>query len=353
MNAKAWRAITWGTAVLAAVVVTAGAQEVGAVRVGGYGELHYNNLVGRGGDTGKQEIDFHRFVVYFGHDFNDRVRFASELELEHSLAGDGAPGEIELEQAFIDIDVHDFHTTRAGLFLLPVGLVNPTHEPTRFYGVERNSVESRIIPTTWWEAGAGLHGMFGDALNYAAYVHSGLSTSSNSTYAVRSGRQKVAQADASHPAGSLALNWLVPGVTVGGAVVYQSDITQGSDATAGPALLAELHGEVRHGPVSLRALYAEWGLDGAGPAAIGANRQYGWYVEPAYRPVDQVGIFARYSEWNSQAGDAGDASRKTQIDLGVNWWPHDQVVIKGDYQWQNNDDGKDRNGINLGVGYDF
>lgn len=68
--------------------------------VGGYGELHYNN----NGGTGK--IDFHRYVLFFGHQFNDSVSFNSEFELEHSIAGGGSTikekGEVELEQAYID-----------------------------------------------------------------------------------------------------------------------------------------------------------------------------------------------------------------------------------------------------------
>ena len=325
----------------------------GGVHLGGYGELHYNNLAGEGGASDKEKIDFHRFVLYLGYDFSDRVRFSSELELEHSLSGEDAPGEVELEQAFIDFDLNDSHAARGGLFLLPVGFLNSTHEPTMFYGVERNPIENKIIPTTWWEAGAGIQGQFGDGWDYAAYAHSGLNTSSNSNYAVRSGRQKVAKAQASDLATTLALNWRVPGFTAGGAIVYQSDMTQGSDATAGDGVLGELHAELRRGAFGLRALYGEWLLDGSGPEAVGADRQYGWYVEPSYRPIDEVGVFVRYSEWDNQAGDAGENTGKTQVDAGVNWWPHEQVVIKADYQWQDNDNGKDQDGFNLGIGYDF
>ncbi|MEO1963353.1 MAG: porin, partial [Cycloclasticus sp.] len=39
--------------------------------LGGYGELHYNNLSGKGGASDKDEVDFHRFVLFFGHEFND------------------------------------------------------------------------------------------------------------------------------------------------------------------------------------------------------------------------------------------------------------------------------------------
>ena len=93
-----------------------GSDSGSGVSIGGYGELHYNNLSGENGASDKEEIDFHRFVLYFGYDFSDTVRFSSELELEHSLSGDGKPGEVELEQAFIDFDLSDSHTARAGLF---------------------------------------------------------------------------------------------------------------------------------------------------------------------------------------------------------------------------------------------
>ena len=109
--------------------------------LGGYGELHYN-----GGEA--DEVDFHRFVLFIGHEFNDRLRLFTEFELEHSLAGEGKPGEVELEQAWIEFDVTDTQHARAGLFILPVGILNETHEPPTFFGVERNQVESAIIPTT-------------------------------------------------------------------------------------------------------------------------------------------------------------------------------------------------------------
>ena len=132
--------------------------------IGGYAELHYNNWDNKG-DTGsvddKKEIDFHRFVLYIGHEFNDRTRFFSEIELEHSLSGDGKPGEVELEQAYVEHDYLDRHRFKAGLFLIPVGILNETHEPDTFYGVERNNVEKNIIPTTWWEGGVAFTGEFG------------------------------------------------------------------------------------------------------------------------------------------------------------------------------------------------
>ena len=328
-------------------------EEEQRLSLGGYGELHYNNLKGSGGASDKELIDFHRFVLFVGYSFSDRIRFQSELELEHAIAGDDQPGEIELEQAFIDFDLNQSHTARAGLFLLPVGLLNETHEPTRFYGVERNSVEKNIIPTTWWEGGAGLYGDVVGNLTYGAYLHSGLMTSADDSYSVRAGRQKVGKAVASDPAATVALNWRQGGATFGGSIQYQSDITQSSDPLAGDAWLGELHADAICGPVALRGLVAEWSLSGDGPEEIGADRQMGWYIEPSYRLCEPVGLFVRYGEWDNTAGSAGESGGKTQTDIGVNWWPHAQVVVKADYQWQDNENGKDQSGFNLGLGYQF
>ncbi|MDP2266068.1 MAG: porin, partial [Thiobacillus sp.] len=137
-----------------------------------------------------------------------------------------------------------------------------------------------------------------------------------------------------------------------GSIQHQTDITQGLDPTAGSANLYELHGIYNKGPFALKALYAQWDLDGSGPAAIGADKQNGWYVEPSYKLSGQWGIFARYSLWDNKAGD-NVGSMKKQIDTGVSFKPHPDVVLKADYQRQNNDDGKNQNGFNLGVGYQF
>lgn len=322
-------------------------------RIGGYGELHYNNLDGEGGAADKDEIDLHRFVLFFGHTFNERTRFFSEVEVEHSIAGDGKKGEIELEQAYVEYDLNTSHRVKGGLFLLPVGLLNETHEPPTFYGVERNPVEKDIIPATWWAGGAMLSGDLGGSLGYDVAIHEGLATTAAKGYKPRDGRQKTSEAKADDLAYTARLKWTgMPGLELGGTLQYQSDITQGLDTNAGSATLAELHGVFTRGPFGIRALYAQWDLDGRGPESVGADKQLGWYVEPSFKLSEQWGVFARYNLWDNKAGDDA-GSEKTQIDAGVNFWPHPDVVIKADYQRQDNDDGKNQNGFNLGVGYQF
>lgn len=322
--------------------------------IGGYGELHYNYLEGDN-TTDKKEIDFHRFVLFFSHDYSDRIRFVSELELEHSLAGEGKNGEVELEQAFIDF-IDDAGGWRVGLFLLPMGLLNLSHEPPVFYGVERNPVETNIIPTTWWEAGIARYGRLSEALRYEVALHSGLEIkdiASGSNFAVRSGRQKVSEAGGGNPAVTGSLNWIAaPGIELGASAQYQSDAAD-EDETVDGAVLLDLHGSIKKNNFELRALYALWNIDGSGPESIGADEQEGYYIEPAYRFSPAWAVFTRYSAWDNTAGNNPD-SESTQVDAGVNFYPHENVVLKADLQHlEIGGSNQKRSGVNLGVGYQF
>jgi len=328
----------------------------GSTTVGGYGELHYNNLDNSlAGGKDKKEIDLHRAILFLGHEFNDRLRFWSELELEHAQAGQGKDGgEISMEQAFLEYDLTDNLSGQAGLLLVPVGILNETHEPATFYGVERNPVETNIIPTTWREGGIGLNGHFASGLSYDLVVHSGLGADLANNFVVRKGRKGVREAPANNLAYTGRVKWTgLAGLELAATVNYQSDITQSTDPSAGSAVLAEAHAIWNRGPFGLRALYATWILDGPGPASIGADRQTGWYIEPSFKITSELGLFARYNRWDNQAGDAVD-SRFTQLDLGLNYWLHPDVVLKADYQNQAGPSGKARfDGFNLGVGYQF
>lgn len=321
-------------------------------KLGGYGEMHYNG--GR-----KDEIDFHRFVLFVEHQFTDDIRFFSEVELEHTVAGEGRKGDAQIEQAFLEFDLTEKQKAQAGLFLLPVGILNETHEPPTFFGVERNNVEVNIIPTTWWEGGGQLLGELGHGFSYNAAVHSGLDvpTAGANAFRPRNGRMKVSEAPANDPAITARLRWSgMPGVALAVTGQYQNDITQ--NATDAGAFLLETHADIRRGPWGLRALYARWDIDGAAAKAIGRDRQYGWYAEPSYRfmvPPGEIGLFARYSRWDNNAG-GGDGldSAFDQTQFGFNFWPHPDVVLKADYQFDDapvSAAGDDR--LNLGVGLQF
>jgi len=327
--------------------------------IAGYGELHYNNLDFDDPERDLNEVDFHRFVLFFGHQFNDKTRFYSEFELEHSLVGDTGgktPGEVELEQAFIEFDLSQNTHSKAGLFLIPVGILNETHEPPTFYGVERNNVESIIVPSTWWEAGAGLNGRWGSDWNWDLALTSGLEmpTTGSNAFRVRSGRQKVAKAIASDGAITGRLRYLgIAGLQAALTVQHQFDPSQVANDGLDDGTLLEAHVDYRRGGFGLRALIAHWDFSGDAVEAAGADSQTGWYIEPSYRLNEKLGFYVRYEDLEGARGQ----DQFDQWELGFNWWPSNNVVIKFDYRMRNHDlladRGRDFNGFDLGVGYSF
>ncbi len=317
--------------------------------MGGYGELHYNNIDGE-----DAKIDFHRFVIFFGHQFTDDVRFYSELEVEHALSGDGKKGEVEIEQAFVEWNFASEQHAKAGVFLIPVGILNETHEPDTFYGVERNNVEKNVIPSTWWEAGAAVGGGVTNGFNYDVALHSGLNIDTESgKYKIRDGRQKVSKAVAEDLAMTGRLKYTgVLGLELAATLQYQQDINQSAPMELS-AWLYQAHAAYQYKGFGLRALYAYWDIDESmNTIKAGAAEQSGWYIEPSYKLTDSLGVFVRYSAWDNQA-DASPDTEFNQADIGLNYWLTDTVVFKVDYQDQDVPSGKDKKGFNLGMGYSF
>ena len=148
----------------------------------------------------------------------DRIRFVGELELEHALVeGLEEKGELELEQAYVDFLLSRSFNVRAGMLLMPVGIINERHEPPVYYGVERPFVDTVIIPTTWFEVGAGVHGEVGRGWRYRAYVIAPLNAAEFSAEeGIREGRQKGSEANVGRPGVTGRLEYVgVRGLTLG------------------------------------------------------------------------------------------------------------------------------------------
>ena len=340
-------------------------------QIGGYGEMHYNNLDAENSANDVKEIDLHRFVLYFNHQFNDDLRFFSEFEIEHSIAGDDEDGEVEIEQAYLQYDLNDNHTVQGGVFLLPIGIINETHEPNTFYGVERNSVEKNIIPATWWEGGAAFSGHYENGLSWDFAMTSGLEMGDN--YQVRKGRQKVSEASANDPAYTARLKYTgLPGLELSASYQLQVDAAQGkatddldNPIDIGQGQLISTHAIYNKGPFSVRALWAGWDFDGDDITAAGADDQSGWYIEPAWKfsPGNyDIGVYARYEDLDGYAtkGDADEfqVGKFDEWQVGINYWPVENVVIKFDYRDRSHDEtltaaDYDFTGIDIGLGYSF
>ncbi|MDI6757773.1 MAG: hypothetical protein QME32_07115, partial [Endomicrobiia bacterium] len=138
----------------------------GAVSLGAYAEVYYINYASK---DSRDLANAYRMVPIIGYNYSDKIIANAELEIEHGMAsGTSAPGNtkdrggyIAIEFLYLDFLMNKNFNLRAGSLLLPVGLINETHEPPTFHGVRRPDVEGEIIPTTWYDVGAGFHGSSG------------------------------------------------------------------------------------------------------------------------------------------------------------------------------------------------
>ena len=97
---------------------TSGSRE-GVPTLSGYMEVHLNKE-----QDLPAEADLHRFVLMVGHSFTDRIKFWSEVEVEHAFVeGAEESGEVAIEQAYVDLMLHRRFNLRAGMVLIPVGIV--------------------------------------------------------------------------------------------------------------------------------------------------------------------------------------------------------------------------------------
>ena len=348
-----------------------------ATTVGGYGELHYANS-NRPGARGEGNVK--RFVLYLAHSFNDRITFRSELEVEDAkIEGGERGGEVALEQAYLDFRLGDHATVRAGLVLVPMGIVNETHEPPTFNGVARADYHSVIIPTTWREIGVGLTGTLPGAtgLAYRVYLVNGLLAEGfTAETGIRGGRQEGKEASFVNPSLTGRLEYSRPGLKIGAAGYYggsaNGDPRIGTGTFSAPVAMLAADARFDTGPWAFRA-EAAWtslGKAAAVNAAFGedvGSRMTGWYGEGAYnllhlvRPgsTAQLNGFVRYEHLNTQSAvptgvtrDQAFARRITTA--GLTWKPISNVAIKGDYQFRRNGAKTDQDDIvRLGIGYQF
>ena len=342
----------------------------------GYGEFTYSRPEDAGPST---TADMARFVLGAGYRFDDKTRFVSELELEHAVASAEDPGEIEVEQAYIERRFNDRTFGDIGLFLMPVGLLNENHEPTRYYGVFRNFVETAIIPTTWREGGFQVQGNTDGGLRWNAGISTGFNLSkwdATSTEGLEaplaSIHQELALASAGDLAAFVAVNYTsIPGLRLG-ASVFSGDAAQGQPGFHdNHVTLWEGHARWNPGNWDLSALYSQLHISNTAPInttlvgnpALIPEEAFGWYLEAAYRTQlrneKMLAPFARYERLNTGSQYAFIGTGLTPEPLadtevlttGINFELARGVVLKFDYLQFLHDVRGDR--FELGAGYQF
>lgn len=348
-----------------------------ATVISGYGEINYN----RPKDGSQAQADIRRFVIGLQHRFDERSKLVSELEVEHAIASSSDKGEVEVEQLYIEHRLNDTYGLRAGLFLMPVGLLNTNHEPTAYYGVERNFVETAIIPSTWREGGVQLFGEHDSGISWAAGISTGFDLGKWDGKA-KDGRQSplasIHQEMQLAKARSLAwfgsVDWRgIPGLRLG-ASVFGGNAAQGAPGFASPDAkvgLWDVHAKWTPGAWDLSAVYARGSISGAGDFNLtlaGAptpvpNAFDGWYTQAAYRwqlgGDRTLAPFVRYERYNTGRGfdglpaglNPGAYGTETVRTVGLNFYLNPGIVLKADLQRFSLDSGRNR--VDLGVGYAF
>ncbi|MEW6512357.1 MAG: porin, partial [Bacteroidota bacterium] len=237
-------------------VATAPAQQEPLTTVGAYGELHYNEPDG----SRRGQVDFHRFVLYVGHAFTEKISFRSELEIEHTKieAGSSNGGEVALEQAYLEFRLADAIGLRAGILLAPVGLTNLYHEPPVFHGVERPSIDRAVIPTTWREAGFGVFGAPMDGFRYQLYCTAGLKAAGfDGANGIRGGRQEGFESDPVNPSLTGRVDYSPVAGLEAGASFFAGNATGGEDSIGSvPVLVLSADARYALNLLSLRGVVA-------------------------------------------------------------------------------------------------
>ena len=383
------------------------ASPVDKLTLWGYGEAYLTHPTHVSGDS---QADLARAVFGIGYQFDDRTAFNSEYEVEHAIASARDVGAVEVEQFFIDHQVTPWGSVRAGLFLMPFGLLNEHHEPTNFYGVQRNFVETLIIPSTWREGGFefNAHGVSGLAVSVG--VTTGMSLSgwdyapefpqyrnaleleNNGAAPLQASHQELSLANAQHPSGHLAINYTgFPGLKVGGAIFSGNAVAVPAPLNAPPTgdmRVTLWEGHARWQPLGfdLSAVYAHGAIGNTASSNLAKpdspnpipSTFYGYFLQAAYAQgwhLDRYRLapFVRYEYYNlgSSYAGAGPSIPQGSVPLssapgdyglwpkgydrlwtvGANFYVTPNVVLKLDYQTF--DVNRDFTRVDLGLGLAF
>ncbi|MYM39416.1 hypothetical protein [Duganella qianjiadongensis] len=346
--------------------------------IGGYGEINYNRP---SKNASAAQTDVRRAVIGIEHRFDEKTKLVSEFEWEHAIASASDSGESAIEQLYVERQFGNGLRGKAGLFLIPAGLLNTSHEPTAYYGVERNFVETAIIPSTWREAGIGLSGDTAEGLSWDAGITTGFDLGK---WDAASSEGRESPLGAIHQEGQLAksrdlsvhgaLNWRgVPGLLLGGSL-FSGKVghkTEGYTANDARVTVYDLHARYTPGLWDLAAVYARGQISNTAalnltlvgnPTPV-PKAFAGWYLQAAYQAYKAddyvLSPFVRYEQYNTAKsyealpqglGVAALPDEKVTT-VGANLKVGEGVVLKADYQKFKEDKTRDR--LNLGVGFSY
>ena len=326
--------------------------------IGGYGEMYYSTTQTQGATAGKSIVDVYRFVPYIGYKFSDNIILNTEIEFEHGGSDDPSlldsnstkeGGYVKVEFFYLDFLINENFNVRLGNFLVPMGLINERHEPNLFTTVQRPSTEKYIIPSTWHESGAMAFGNITEDLTYKIALVTANTMGVNGSSWIRGGRNgsyKVENPDFATVAelDYTGINGLFVGVSG-----YFAPSSTGVDENS-ETLMYDFHADYKNAGFRAYGVYSQALRSKASTIPANADgaavkEANGGYINLSYDVLSTMQsqyalpVFLQYESVNPQAkradGFGFDAVNTTTF--GVNFLPHEQVVLKAEYAMADND----------------
>ena len=327
--------------------------------LGGYGEFVFTKA-----EDQDSLFDARRLVIFLYAPIHPRISFSTEIEFEFGGTpkkqdGELTNGEVILEFAVLDFKVIDQLSLRAGVILVPFGKFNVNHDsPTRDL-TDRPLVIRTIIPSTWFETGAGLFGkvpLSSDVdLDYEAYLINGLDSKIQDGHGNRAARGALSQDNNDDKAlvGRLSLSHFGKVGDKGLSIeVGASGYTGAYDRRGSRANMIGVDLTLRRGGFELLGEYVyqrnDAGFDDSWPTSSRLpvpESMRGFYVQANYHfmpdfirsalPPDlQESVFtavAMYEEVDTDT-DRDTGGDRTRLVFGLNYRPIEAVVWKHEAQ---------------------
>ncbi|WP_457601601.1 DUF3373 domain-containing protein [Hydrogenivirga sp.] len=325
------------------------------VSIGGYGEAW---LTSRPNKKPNTEIDLYRFILYLGYAFTEKLKFNSEIEIEHAkVEGGEESGEVAIEFAFLDYRFNRSFGIRGGMVLVPLGITNEYHEPPTYFSVRQPYLEKTLFPFTWRENGVGVYGETG-LLEYRAYVINGL-RAEKGEYKSSSPFKKLKQDGSEAVSDQLGftgrLDIKLPKNLKAGVATFISAVQNGSGDKLGTVSVFSPHLWWQYAGFDVRfvgaytkvsdadRITAE--LDDGDPSnglEVFPEKMQGFYLQVAYNvfrftDLDQeLYVFGKYEDIDTYADAPSGYAKPTGYrfkiyNLGVSYRPHPLVALKADY----------------------
>lgn len=321
--------------------------------IGGYGEMYYSHTSNENA-ANSSKVDVYRFVPYIGYKFSDNIILNVELEFEHGGVEAGSGGEVIVEFMYLDFLINPNANIRVGHMLMPMGLINERHEPTLFNTVQRPNTSKNLIPSTWHESGVMVYGDITEGLSYKVAGVTGLDSSKTGDKWIRDARGGSFENNNPELGVVARVDYTgINGLLVGASTYVDSDIT-----------IWDTHLDYNLDALRIYGVYAQATRSSKAALLAGAAEATdakGGFINVGYDLLsftsyqNKMPLFVQY-ESVAARDKLVNGSSVASIDtttVGINYFPHEQVVLKADYAMQKQNGVADKNIASLSIGFIF